>query len=156
MCVVVDVNTLPLIFNDETKGHEEFQPLWNWIINKYAKLGSYASLLNELNKLNKVVYIPDDKVDEDVDKVKEMCDDSDFDDPHIVSLIRVSGCKIVSSKDETADKHIKFNKFYEGNTKRPKIYRHENHADDILVDKNFADCCKPKEILNKDQREPFL
>ena len=38
MCIIIDANTLSLVFNPETKGHEEFKPVFKWIDKGKGKI----------------------------------------------------------------------------------------------------------------------
>lgn len=169
MCLVLDINSFHCVFNKESDSHEQFKPVYDWIINgsgklvfggtKYeeeiSKLAKYRRLLAQLNKLRKIVRVSDEKVDQRELAIKQSCPDPDFDDPHLVALLSVSGCKIFCSEDERSYKYIKRREWYTNGI--PKIYRARSfsRASSLLADKNMVGICLPCRKLTKNERELF-
>lgn len=165
MCLVIDMNTIPTVFNPDLDNHEKYKPVLDWVISGKGKMvcggskyweelkqiGKYLRFFNELNKAGKVVKVDDEAVDQKMDELMEICDDSDFDDPHIVALLIVSGCKVVSSEDARSYPYIKRKEWYPKGRDVPKIYKSSsfNKASTILCDGNLADICLPCLKLRK-------
>jgi len=67
-----------------------------------------------------------------------LVDDKKFDDPHIVAILRLSGCGVVCTCDEKAIPFLKDKKLY-GDGKKPKIYSHEKNRK-LLQDTCDEEC----------------
>lgn len=100
----------------------------------------YIPIIAELKRIHKVIVVDKDTVDDLEDKVKEIEPKKDFDDPHLVAIVEISGCRIVCSDDKRADKYIKDERFY-NKSKKPSIYRTNNHSH-LLTSKNIVAICK--------------
>lgn len=153
MCIVIDTNTLPSVFKKESDNHAEFKPVLDWIINgkgkiifggtKYTnELKKYLNIFLQFKKAGKAVFISNEKVDADELFVSTQIVDTDFDDQHIVSLLRVSGCKLICSLDKKAYPFFRHKLFYSSATNRPRIYSNSSNIS-LLVDRHIADICKP-------------
>lgn len=158
MCFILDSNSFSKFFNPECDDFIEFKPLHSWLFQtsgvkliiggsqykrELSKLSRYHKYLIELGKARKIANISDEVVDEETTAVKSKESDPDFDDPHMVALIIVSGCKIFASHDKRADKFIKKRKLYPKGTSRPSIYRNKSHVNllnpsNIINIKNIA------------------
>lgn len=172
MCLVVDMNTIPAVFNPSNDNHSNYTPILDWVINgkgklvcggtKYweelAAIGKYIKVFNQFNKAGKVVKISDTLVDAKMNELISLCDHSDFDDPHIVALLIVSGCKVVSSEDERSYPFIRRKEWYPKGRVLPKIYKSSsfNHASKILCDQNMSDVCLPCSKLKKVDAERLM
>lgn len=146
MCIVVDVNTLPYVFNPRSDRHAEFAPISEWI-NKgdgvlvyggttYAKelkkAGRYLRVVLELKKARRAVAIADDVVDAREAVVKNLTVGTGCDDQHIIALIGVSKCRIISSVDARSYPYIQDRQLYPRGASRPKIYSSGRNVD-LLV-----------------------
>lgn len=167
MCLVIDMNTIPLVFNPSSEGHGDYKPVYDWIIagkgkmvcggTKYwDELGlliKYLRIVNQLRKAGKVVKVDDAEVDKKMNELMLLCNDKDFDDPHIAALLIVSGCKVLCSEDERSYPYIKRKAWYPDGKPTPKIYKRTafKNASSILSDSNMANICKPCEKLKKEQ-----
>lgn len=163
MCILVDVNAFPTVFDTESIDHLEFRPVLEWVClgkgkmvfggTKYRdelrKVTKYLRILAELKRANKIVEINDQDVDTIQADVEGIIQHSDFDDPHLIAIIRASGCLLVCSRDKRAYQFLKNSDLYPKRFKRPKIYRGKSNKK-LLNDKNIADCCKPA------KKEPTL
>lgn len=172
MCLVIDMNTIPKVFNPSLDGHEKYKPILDWVINGRGKMvcggskyweefkliGKYVRLFNQLNKAGKVVKIDDEAVDEKKDELMRLCNDPDFDDPHIVALLIVSGCKVISSEDARSYPYIKRKEWYPKGRDTPRIYKSSsfNNASSILCDGNLADVCLPCLKLRKSDASALM
>jgi predicted nucleic acid-binding protein len=155
MCIIIDTNVFGDIFNKESKLHDRFEPVLNWILHgkgkivyggtKYiAELGKtpkYQKLFNELQKKRKTVKVADDMVDHREKEIKKIKQHSDFNDAHLIAIVIESGCRLVCTKDSRAVPFIKDRVFYPKFSKRPKIYWGK-HNEDLLTDCNIAPICR--------------
>lgn len=150
MCFILDVNTFHRFFNPLSNDFDDFKPLHDWLYQKngtklvyggttYIKeirhLKKYRAYLVELRKISKFVQIDNKLVDEESDRMRAAVKDSDFDDPHIIALLAVSGCLLFASHDKRADKFIKRKDLYPKNTHRRSIYRKRQHSALLTADK---------------------
>jgi hypothetical protein len=170
MCIVIDMNAFSCVFNETNENHENYSPVKEWILNgkgkivvggssylkELGKLGKYRKFFIELRKAVKVIVVEDEKsIDELEAELKVKFSHKDFDDPHIVALLIVSGCRVVCSDDSRAYSFIKAKKLYPKGSTIPKIYGKNSYSskDKILSDKNIAEICKPCNRLKKDRVE---
>lgn len=166
MCLVLDINAFHLVFG-QPSGNESFKPVLDWLLHgrgklvmggtKYdeelAKMPKYLRLISILKTSRKVVRANDAAVDQRTKEIIRACPDPDFDDPHMVALLSVSGCKLFCSEDQRSYKYIKRREWYTGGT--PKIYRSKSirNAKHILSDRHISGICMPCNILDRTQRE---
>jgi len=165
MCIVLDINTIPNIFNNESKEHAEFKPVRDWIIHKkgkivyggtkyseeLSKMRQYLKLFLLFERINKTVVIDTEAVDNIQAEVEAMIQHRDFDDPHLVAILKESGCKLVCSVDERAFPYLKHQLFFKGKD-RPKIYSSSRNKD-LLCDANIAECCLPSHDTTNEQKK---
>ncbi|MGY2201060.1 hypothetical protein [Pseudomonas gingeri] len=167
MCIVIDINTFHSVFDENSERHLHFRSVLNWIINgkgkivcggtKYfqelEKLKRYIKLFNQLKKSGKVVFVDDHSVDSKEKELKELCKDSDFDDPHIVALLIESGCKLICSEDVRSYPYIKRKEWFPKGSTPPKIFciKSSAKAQRILSDHNIAEICLPCVKLSKEE-----
>lgn len=162
MCIIIDTNTLSHVFNKNDEKHPEFKPILDWILNGQGKVvfggtkylheisPKIVPILNTLRAVNKAVKVDDNLVDAEAIKVSAMIQHADFDDQHIVGLLLMSGCKLISSLDARAYPYFQHNLFFSAK-KRPKIYTGERNSD-LLCNHNIADICMPCVSLNQKVR----
>lgn len=167
MCIVIDVNTFHAVFNSESDNHETYRPVAQWIVEgkgkivcggesyfrELSKLSKYLRFFNQLKKAGKVVFADSERVDAKEAELKLLCQDDDFDDPHIVALLIVSGCRLICSEDARSYPYLRRRQWFPKGGVIPKIYcaRSADRAGSLLVDKNIADICLPCERLRKAQ-----
>jgi len=138
MCVVIDVNTFPDVFATVAGVENDFSPVLGWIKKeesgrmvfggtKYkkelSKMSKYFGVILELKKIRKVAQINDILVDKREAELKKLVNKDDFDDPHIIAILTVSGCRVFCSKDKRSDKFLKDKILYPKGHARPSIYR---------------------------------
>jgi predicted nucleic acid-binding protein len=154
MCIVIDTNTLARVFDSTNKEHNNFQPVYEWIINGNGKIvyggetyigellkaNRYYKLILQLNKAKKAINISENLVNEHEKIVKELKKHRDFDDPHIVALIRASKCKLICTDEKRAIPFFKNIELYEKSTDRPKIYTSLKNKG-LLIDRNISKVC---------------
>lgn len=154
MCIVLDVNIFSETFDVNNPSHNEFKPVYDWIYFGKGKVivgGTkyfselkfrYLNIIGELKKINKVVLVDNQIVDFETDKVSKLLTHKDFDDPHLVALLRASGCKLICSNDSRGYKFFTHSLFFKPASKKPKIYSSISHKK-LLCDVNIAEICKP-------------
>lgn len=168
MCIVVDTNTFSKVFSTANKEHHKFKPVLEWILHGKGSVvyggKSYIKeiglqkikLLKYLNDVGKAVSLNSEKINIEEQKVSNLIPDSeDFDDPHIIAILRVSECKLICSDDKRLDPYIKDSRLFSSMKKRPRIYRNRRNKS-LLSDKYIADCCstgkmnkiKAEEVIN--------
>jgi predicted nucleic acid-binding protein len=163
MCLIVDSNAIPVVFNKSNQEHQDFEPILNWIINgngkivyggkkirdEYKKLVSYLRILKYLEDKRKIVRLNDDEVDKKQIEQEKIEKSRAFNDSHIVAMVIISKVRIVCTNDTKSLKYVKDSKFYPKDVKIPKIYSKAKHKD-LLVDENIAPICKPCENSSKE------
>lgn len=169
MCIIIDTNTWAEVFDATAEKHTEFEPVYAWIagengIGKMVCGGAtyrkeipkkYLRLLKLYNDRRKTIMVSDEDVDAKEAELKAMLEHRDFDDPHIVALVCVSGCRLVCTQDDRAipfitGKHEDAKQFYPKKFPRPKIYRSSKNAD-LLIEKNIPKQYLPPERNTKKQ-----
>ena len=162
MCIVIDANTFSTVFNPDSQKHGDFKPVLEWIVHGRGKIvyggdkykqelrnaRKYHGLFSELSKVSKVIEVDCQRVNEIQEEVAGRVDHRDFDDPHLIAIIIVSGCKLICSDDSSAYPFLKRKDLYLNKVSRPKIYRRSTNRD-LLCDNNIADICKPCSKLPK-------
>lgn len=163
MCLIVDANILASFFDPDSTGHSEYRPARDWVIEGKGKLvvggskyGSeipfkYLKLFGALEKVNKVVVLEKDDVDEVEARVRALEPSKDFDDPHLIAIVIVSGCRIICTNDKRAIPFLKRTELYLGLTQRPQLYTSKRN-DRLLVDQRIVGRCRPCHKLNRAQR----
>lgn len=150
MCFVLDSNSFHCFFNPGCADYYNFEPLHDWLYNTSGTkivyggttnlseincLRKYYPYLVELRKISKFIQVDTKLVDEETEKVKRFVNKKDFNDPHIIALLAVSGCLIFASHDKRADKYVKRKDLYPKNTPRRSIYRLRSHYRLLKADK---------------------
>lgn len=170
MCVVIDMNVIKAVFNSDNQEHEYFKPVQDWILNGKGKMvvggNTYYQELSELHKFRRfflalrkagkvVVGGDEDTIDTLEEQLKNKLSHRDFDDPHIVALLIVSGCKVICSNDVRAYPFFQKKDWYPKGQGIPKIYcgRSYTKSDEILCDTNIANICLPCTRLNKSTQD---
>jgi len=156
------MNCLGGVFNKKASDHDEFRPVHDWIIHgkgkmvyggtKYKKelkkATKYRKLLVQLKKAGKIVELNDKEVNKCHGELDAAIKHSDFDDPHLIAIIIVSGCKLICSLDKRAYKFIKKKALYPTHIEKPKIYGSKSNSD-LLSDENIAKICRPASKPNR-------
>jgi len=171
MCVVIDMNVIIAVFNEDDKKHEFFRPVRDWILTgkgkmvvggstyfkELGKLNKFRRLYLALRKAGKVVVSSDSDIDKLELELKDKLSHPNFDDPHIVALLIISGCKVICSQDARAYPFFQRKEWYPKGKSVPKIYCEKSYSkrSAILIDKNIADICLPCLKLNKTAQNSF-
>lgn len=155
MCIVADPPTFIPMFKVDDPEHEIFSPVKKWITDgpgkfiiggttykkELSKLSSALRFLTELEKKNKIIRKSDADVDNEEKNVKSIEPAKDFDDPHLVALIRLSGCKVICLRDARAHRFLQKSSLYASAPDRPKLYTAKSHQK-LLCKQNIAPCCR--------------
>lgn len=152
MCIVIDMNVLPIILNAKHNDHNKYIDVHKWVtrgkgfivfggthyINELRALGSYLGIISELQRKGRTRRLIDELVDKEELRVARLLKGSGCDDCHLIAIIRTSGCRLICSNDKRADKYLKNPKYYLKRQKPPHIYRDKTHKH-LLCDKNICD-----------------
>jgi predicted nucleic acid-binding protein len=152
MCIIIDTNTLANVFDPTSINHQDFRPVNEWVINgggkvvyggsKYkGELKKYLGLYVELKRKNRAIYIDDALVDQEEILVSRQLQNADFDDQHLVALLRISKCKLICSLDERAYPYFRHRLFFNPAANRPRIYNQYRNRD-LLIRRNIAAICQ--------------
>jgi hypothetical protein len=155
MCIVADPPTFIPMFKPTDPEHAAFVSVRDWVIagpGKFVMGGakykaelfavrSVLPFLAELERRGKIVRRSDADVDADEMAVKRVEPANDFDDPHLVALVRLTGCRLICIRDPRSHRFLRAPRFYRTARDRPKLYtRPKNIA--LLGPHNLAACCK--------------
>jgi hypothetical protein len=155
MCVVADPPTFIPMFKPSDREHAVFAPVAKWVMEGAGKfviggttyreqlraVSSIVGVLLELERIGKVVRYADIDVDSHEAEAKRLEPGSDFDDPHLVALVRLTKCKLVCVRDKRSHKFLRAAHLYSSSKDRPKLYtRRKNQS--LLCPKNIAACCR--------------
>lgn len=122
MCLVIDVNSIPSVFDTSANDHQEFEPVKKWILegngkmvyggtkflDELKKLPKYVALINQLSSAGKTVVLDKNKVDKQTKEVENIVS-KDCDDPHLIAIVRTSRCRVVCTKDARAALNAAYN-----------------------------------------------
>jgi hypothetical protein len=162
MCIIIDTNTLPSVFDKKSLNHHEFEPVYEWIWNgkgkvvyggtKYVEeIGKYMPIFNELRRAKKAVYINNLEVDKQEISASSKIQHKDFDDQHLVGLLLESKCKLICSLDQRAYPYFRSSIFFNPSSKKPKIYNNKKNKK-MLNDNNMAQICMPCAVTTNMQK----
>lgn len=143
------------MFKSTDPNHADFVAVRQWVVEGTGKfvmggtkykaelmaVKSVVPFLAELERKGKVVRKRDADVDADEAAVKAIEPANDFDDPHLVALIRLTGCRLICIRDPRAHRFLRSPRFYRSKKERPRLYtRTKNGA--LLCALNLAACCR--------------
>ena len=164
MCIIVDSCALPKVFRSSDKEHKKFQAVCDWIVHGEGTLvygGSkfideltldhrwFVRFLRLLQDQGKATCADKRKVDARQAKVQAMVTDPDFDDPHLIALVGVTGCKLVATSDKRAEKFLLDRSLYPKGINTPSIFKDSSKHTSLLTTQNVGKCCHPRKKLNK-------
>ena len=110
-------------------------------LTELGRCKKYAPLIAQLRLARKVVRLDNADVDQEEERVRGVEPHPDFDDAHLVSMVVVSGVRLVCTKDRRAHRFLKDRKFYPKGVARPLLYTSRKNAG-LLTDKNIAKICR--------------
>ncbi len=136
MCIVIDINTFSMVFDETNANHGNFKPIKEWLRRRqgFVVFGGtkylqelkhnhkHMGIINQLRKAGLAVRIDDGAVDQREALVKQLCTESSCNDHHIIALLGVSGSYILSSLDAESYPYIKDRRLYPGGSRKVRIY----------------------------------
>ncbi len=162
MCIVIDTNCFASVFITSSDNHSEFKPVYEWLDSGKGKIvfgGSkynsellkarkFVPIFAELARRNKVVRIPDAKVDEWENTVLKMLEtngidhsnDERYNDSHLIAIFSISGCLLLCSNDKQSFPFINEKQYYIKGKKPPSFYTSKRNSD-LLCDRYIGGCC---------------
>lgn len=155
MCVVADPPTLIPMFKSADPEHATFSPVRDWVVTGPGKfviggaryraeltaVRTVLPFLVELERRGKIVRRSDVEVDAEENVVKRIEPAQDFDDPHLVALVRLTGCKIVCVRDPRSHRFLRASRLYRAARDRPRLYTRAGNSK-LLCAANIAPCCR--------------
>ena len=134
MCAVVDPPVFVSVFKSTDAHHEVFRHVLTWVERGNGKLvmggtqfrqeltavRSVLRPLAELERRNKIVRCNEEVVDAQVAIVRGLEKSKAFDDPHLVALVRLTGCRVICTKDEASHQFLRSAALYERPVTRPR------------------------------------
>ncbi|HYG16341.1 MAG TPA: hypothetical protein VEC12_11355 [Bacteroidia bacterium] len=154
MCIIIDTNTLASVFQENSVNHLQFKPVKKWVIEGKGKIifggtkyiselkGKYLTFFLQLKKAGKAILVDSKLVDSEEALAEKSISHPDFDDQHLIGLLRISKCKLICSSDSRAYPFFRHNIFFTPASNKPRIYSSAPNAG-LLCDRNIADICKP-------------
>jgi hypothetical protein len=136
MCVIIDANLAGDAFRKPC--HADLVPVWNWIMDRDGcvvyggrledELGPVhdgGRLLMRLSQAGKAKRCREDEIDAEEKRLKAggLCRS---DDPHVIALARVSGARVLCSRDQKLHGDFKNPNLING--PRGTIYQNASHA----------------------------
>jgi hypothetical protein len=157
MCLVIDANTIPLVFDPHKPGHIRFGPVMKWVTDgngcivyggtKYRRelkgMKRYFRLFGQFQRQGRVVILPNRPIDKYAAELKVKVPAKAFDDEHLVAIVAYSNCRVICTDDKTAYPYLKRQDLYPKHIKRPKIYNAPRHFK-LCCEKNIVDICRKR------------
>ncbi len=163
MSIIIDTCTFSAIVNKDNVQHDDFIPVIKWVIEGKAKIiiggnifdreilrvTTFNNFLKLLSSFGKVYREDEKKIEDEITYIEALGLPSDFDDPHIMALFRVTKCKVFCTSDKRTFKYFNDNRIIEKRFK-PKIYTNYRHRPNpgILRDEHLCEVCEPHFMLN--------
>jgi hypothetical protein len=157
MCLIIDANCFGCVFNEKAEHHDEFIPIFNWLLygkggrliyggDKYKKevdfkTSKYRRILAEIERKGRLLAMPDKAVNELAERLKAKVGDPNFDDEHIIALVVISKCCVVCTDDKRSFPFLKQRDLYPKGTKPPKIYQSRKNAT-LCRQEHVVDVCR--------------
>jgi hypothetical protein len=156
MCIVIDTNRIPSIFNPKVSDHREFKPVLKWMRSrkkgmvyggtKYReelfRLRGYSSVLEEMGRAGLVHEIDDKMVDEVEKQLIGKTSHAKFNDHAIIAIVIVSRCKLLCSSDKKSFPFIKEKSLYPAGYEPPRIYSGFGNRK-MLYQRDILEKCGP-------------
>lgn len=144
MRIVIDANTLSMVFNKQNDQHSKYKPVLKCICNgkgvmvyggtsyecELQRVGRIRRYILELHKSGKIKIkvLNGADVDKEEKRLKKVVRTKQFNDPHIVAIVIIGICKIICSSEKKALCFFTDKKFYPKHFKTPKVYSRSEHA----------------------------
>jgi len=162
MCIVIDMNTIAMVFDTTNALHEEFRPVKEWLINgkgkfvyggetynkELLKLRKYLSFVTELQRKSKTVKCDTEAINAKEEIIKNDLSrrgisrtDVRYNDAHLVAIISTSKVKLISSKDKSSYRFLREAAYYSSSSDRPVIYSGKRNINLLSHPKYYGKCC---------------
>lgn len=159
MCVVVDICSIPALFDPENKEHIELLPVYEWLMAKKGKMvyggSTYLGEKAALKKFSRflgdfersgIIRVPlaedNERIDQIENEIKGKIPDSSFNDYHLAAILIVTKCRILCSKNSAHYIHIRDSHLYPQGMKIPYVYRDSKDIA-VLTRRDVVRCCGP-------------
>lgn len=154
MRLLIDSNIFHKFFDTSHKEHPSYERVYRCLFECKGKMYSggstfekeirdhlkkYRRILVELSRRGKLEILPTIEVDKETKRIKQLDNDTDFDDPHIIACVILGKIQVVCTDDSRADRFIKDSKFYPKHFRIPSIYRTSAH-------KHLVQSCFPRQM----------
>jgi hypothetical protein len=137
MCIVIDINTFSMVFDEANSNHCNFKPIRDWLQKRQGMVvvgGSkyleelrhnhrHMKIINELRTAGLAIRVNDSIVDQMENHVKKQTVGTACNDHHIIALLGVSGSSILSSLDAESYPFVKDKSLYPSGSRKVRIYR---------------------------------
>lgn len=134
--VILDTNCFSHVFNAHDIRHPEFEYFLNWLCrgpgylvyggSKYLKeledAKKYLRFFTLLQQYNKARVYDKSQIDLEMDRIKELIKDADFDDPHLAAIVIITKARVICTGDERCIRHLKQKHIYNGKVEVPRFY----------------------------------
>lgn len=167
MCIIIDTCVLSAVFKASDTNHKNFKAVCDWIVSGDGTLvfggtkfkqelvgnqGWFLRYLRLLKESGKAFEAVQQRVDNRQKIVESLESNPDFDDPHLIALIGVTGCRLICTNDKRAFKFLRKKTLYPNKVSPPSIYQNEKSHRALLCKENIAKCCPNSNKLNKKTR----
>lgn len=169
MAIIIDANCVANVFSKKSAKHEDFKPVLNWILlgkglmiyggtqykKELAKTAKYLPIIRLLKDVGKAIEGCKTDIDKYQQKVEDLRDNMDFDDPHLPAIVFVTKCRVICSEDTRSIPYVQDGKYYPNGFTTPVYYtsiKNKSLLTDKYVDKSLKPLCK----LNKFNSERIL
>jgi hypothetical protein len=137
MCIVIDVNAIPAVFDQMNKDHNEFMPVLKWLKSnrikivyggtKYkkelSKMLKFLPLMADWERAGKIHKVDDERVDAlESQIIQQTANNKKCNDQAIIAIVIISHCRLVCSKDKESYPFLKDKKLYPKYMNLPNIY----------------------------------
>lgn len=109
MCLIVDTNLAAAVFGSPPQN--DFYPIIDWLMSRKKigrlvvggrlsreldRVSSVRRFIRVLQQAGRVRVIPSVETDSEITRIADLCVS---DDPHIIALARISGARVLCSRD---------------------------------------------------------
>ena len=143
MCIVIDTNSLGMVFDESNARHGDFSAVKAWLEKglgivvyggtKYKQELSlsirYMRLLRLMLDAGKAALINDAAVDRIEAGVRKKTAGTECDDQHIIALLAAAHCPLLCSVDARSFEFVKDKSLYPKGAPEVKIYTSTRNAD---------------------------
>lgn len=141
MCVIIDVNRYHELFLTSqyeytlSTLYDSNGPKICYGGEKYLlELGEKRiKSIEEFSKLNKILRLNDQQVDLMQNRLEKQLIHTDFDDPHIMAMCKLTGCRLIITNDVRMKTPIDF---FFTNKKKPKLIKSDKNSN-LLYNSNY-------------------